>query len=112
MPGPQRSPGGQKTTGIACWRGWHLRLPQAAQQQALASQAAQQLKGPETVLLQGVLMPFQEAYVRKDVLLSEGLISKIADSGSLTSSDGLTINCRERLLLPGFVNLIQITKNH
>lgn len=69
-----------------------------------ASQAAQQLKGPETVLLQEVLMPFQEAYVRKDVLLSEGIISKIADSGSLTSSHGLAINCRERLLLPGFVN--------
>jgi len=49
-------------------------------------------------------MPFQSTYARKDVLLSEGRISKIADASSLPSDGCLTMNCRERLLLPGFVN--------
>mmetsp|Transcript_87155 Transcript_87155/g.154307 ORF Transcript_87155/g.154307 Transcript_87155/m.154307 type:complete len:580 (+) Transcript_87155:60-1799(+) len=60
------------------------------------------LQGQETVLLQRVLMPFS-TNERKDVLISGGRISKIACAGSL-STTGVTMDCTERLLMPGFVN--------
>lgn len=69
----------------------------------MTSHASKALQGPETVLLQGVLMPFKGTYIRQDVLLSEGRISKIASAGTLSTA-GSVISCQERLLLPGFVN--------
>ena len=58
-----------------------------------------------STLLQNVLLPTESGYRRADIVLQEGIIASIEEPGKgpvLPQSD--TIDCTERLILPGFVN--------
>uniref|UniRef100_A0A7S4ET46 Amidohydrolase-related domain-containing protein n=1 Tax=Chrysotila carterae TaxID=13221 RepID=A0A7S4ET46_CHRCT len=61
---------------------------------------------PQTVLLSNALIPLADGgYQRADVLLQDGVIKKLAESNTLKAKEGVqTLDCTERMLLPGFVN--------
>lgn len=63
----------------------------------------------ERTLLSNVLMPADSGYTRADILLAHGKIAHIGQPRaplppSLEAPQPLTIDCTERMVLPGFVN--------
>lgn len=71
---------------------------------ATAADAALELTPVSATLLRNVLLPLEAGgYARHDVLLDAGLIAKIAPPCSLPDA-ATSIDCTERMLLPGFVN--------
>lgn len=59
-------------------------------------------------LLRNALMPDPggTGYVRRDVLIADGRLARIADAGTLAAPEepGRVLDCSERMLLPGFFN--------
>mmetsp|Transcript_42946 Transcript_42946/g.78045 ORF Transcript_42946/g.78045 Transcript_42946/m.78045 type:complete len:569 (-) Transcript_42946:49-1755(-) len=81
----------------------------AQQAEFSVSAASQSLEGgPFETFLANALVPTDDGYARQDILLAKGKIAKILPAGEGTAAFGnsveVTIDCTEKMLLPGFVN--------
>ena len=71
------------------------------------STSTRELRPAVPTLLSKVLIPTDDGYARKDIVLADGIIAHIGEPGSGAEVAGAAaeaVDCTERLLLPGFVN--------